>query len=136
VAFTRFNVFLRDRFRCQYCGGQYLRGELTFDHVLPRADGGQTAWTNIVAACSSCNTRKDRRHLKPRRMPFEPAQHELMAAQRLFPLRFLHEIWQDYLYWRGRLRAAFRSTVMQLFCRQPCPAHEGGSIEMALGSAL
>ena len=52
VAFTRFNVFLRDRFRCQYCGDQHLRGELTFDHVIPRADGGQTSWTNIVAACS------------------------------------------------------------------------------------
>ena len=52
VAFTRFNVFLRDRFRCQYCGDQHLRGELTFDHVMPRADGGQTSWTNIVAACS------------------------------------------------------------------------------------
>ncbi|MGY4311148.1 hypothetical protein ACVWW1_000451 [Bradyrhizobium sp. JR3.5] len=40
VAFTRFDVFLRDRFRCQYCGEQHLRGELTFDHVVPRADGG------------------------------------------------------------------------------------------------
>ena len=52
VAFTRFNVFLRDRFRCQYCGDQHLRGELTFDDVTPRVDGGQTSWTNIVAACS------------------------------------------------------------------------------------
>jgi 5-methylcytosine-specific restriction endonuclease McrA len=43
VAFTRFNVFLRDRFRCQYCGEQYVRGELTFDHVVPRVDGGQTS---------------------------------------------------------------------------------------------
>ena len=34
--FTRFNVFLRDRFSCQYCGsGQ----ELTFDHLLPRSKG-------------------------------------------------------------------------------------------------
>jgi 5-methylcytosine-specific restriction endonuclease McrA len=103
VAFTRFNVFLRDRFRCQYCGEQYLRGELTFDHVVPRADGGPTSWTNIVAACSPCNTRKDRRHLKPRRTPFEPTRHELMAAQRHFPPRFLHETWQDYLYWDAEL---------------------------------
>ena len=99
VAFTRFNVFLRDRFRCQYCGDQQLRGELTFDHVIPRADGGQTSWTNIVAACSPCNTRKDRSYLKPLRKPFEPTQHDLMAAQRLFPPNFLHETWRDYLYW-------------------------------------
>ena len=38
-AFTRFNVFLRDRFTCQYCGE---REDLTFDHVVPRSKGGVT----------------------------------------------------------------------------------------------
>ena len=36
-AFTRFNVFLRDRFQCQYCG---TPEDLTFDHVIPRHRGG------------------------------------------------------------------------------------------------
>lgn len=99
VAFTRFNVFLRDRFRCQYCGEQFVRGELTFDHVIPRVDGGGTSWTNIVAACSPCNARKDRFRLKPLRMPVEPSQHDLLAAQRLFPPNFMHETWADFLYW-------------------------------------
>jgi 5-methylcytosine-specific restriction endonuclease McrA len=49
VAFTRFNVFLRDRFRCQYCGGKFAASELTFDHVVPRSRGGVTCWENIVA---------------------------------------------------------------------------------------
>ncbi|WP_245278113.1 HNH endonuclease [Methylosinus sp. PW1] len=40
-AFTRFNVFLRDRFTCQYCGQQ---DDLTFDHVIPRSKGGATTW--------------------------------------------------------------------------------------------
>ena len=48
-AFTRFNVFLRDRFECQYCGST---DDLTFDHVIPRCCGGQTTWENVVAACS------------------------------------------------------------------------------------
>src|SRR5437660_1944940 len=48
-AFTRFNVFLRDKFVCQYCGA---RDELTFDHLLPRSRGGHTTWINVVAACS------------------------------------------------------------------------------------
>ena len=54
-AFTRFNVFLRDRFSCQYCGS---REDLTFDHVVPRSKGGTTTWKNVVAACSNCNLRK------------------------------------------------------------------------------
>jgi len=98
VAFTRFNVFLRDHFTCQYCSEPHLK-DLTFDHVVPRADGGVTAWDNIVAACSPCNTRKDRFRIKPRRKPFEPTVHQLMAAQRHFPPNFLHETWCDYLYW-------------------------------------
>ena len=54
-AFTRFNVFLRDRFSCQYCGS---RDDLTFDHLVPRSRGGMTTWSNVVAACSDCNLRK------------------------------------------------------------------------------
>ena len=51
-AFTRFNVFLRDRFQCQYCGA---RDDLTFDHVVPRSRGGRTTWDNVVTACAPCN---------------------------------------------------------------------------------
>ena len=53
--FTRFNVFLRDKFSCQYCGS---KDELTFDHLLPRSKGGKTNWDNVVTACSSCNVKK------------------------------------------------------------------------------
>ena len=48
-AFTRFNVFLRDQFSCQYCGS---KNDLTFDHVIPRSKGGQTTWENVITACS------------------------------------------------------------------------------------
>ena len=99
VAFTRFNVFLRDYFVCQYCAIQHRPNDLTFDHVLPRAAGGVTSWENIATACSPCNMRKDTRLEKPRRKPFEPTVHQLMAAQRHFPPNFLHETWRDFLYW-------------------------------------
>ena len=46
-AFTRFNVFLRDNFSCQYCGERYPTQELTFDHVIPRCKGGRTSWENV-----------------------------------------------------------------------------------------
>src|SRR5690606_35040018 len=65
-AFTRFNVFLRDGFACQYCGSG---AELTFDHVLPRSQGGTTSWENIVAACAPCNLRKGGRTPRQADMP-------------------------------------------------------------------
>ena len=54
-AFTRFNVFLRDRFSCQYCGS---KEDLTFDHLVPRSRGGQDSWENLVACCLRCNNVK------------------------------------------------------------------------------
>ncbi|MEO1725173.1 MAG: HNH endonuclease, partial [Pseudomonadota bacterium] len=60
-AFTRFNLFLRDEFTCQYCGA---KGEMTFDHVIPRSRGGKTTWENVVAACSRCNLKKADHTLK------------------------------------------------------------------------
>ena len=60
-AFTRFNVFLRDRFSCQYCNEPFPTQELTFDHVIPRSKGGRTTWENVVTSCSACNLRKGNR---------------------------------------------------------------------------
>ena len=100
-AFTRFNVFLRDRFQCQYCGS---RDDLTFDHFIPRSKGGRTTWDNVVTACSPCNLRKSDklpRDIKmfPHQMPYQPTVHDLHNNGRLFPPNFLHESWLDYLYW-------------------------------------
>lgn len=58
VTFSRRNVFKRDRFACQYCGKQPGSDELTIDHVVPRAQGGVSSWTNCVLACVACNKRK------------------------------------------------------------------------------
>ena len=104
VAFTRFNVFLRDRFRCQYCGGKHATSDLTFDHVVPRSMGGVTSWENVVACCSPCNIEKDNRiTMKPRRAPKMPTPHELVAAKRAFPPGYLHETWLDFLFWDSEL---------------------------------
>ena len=104
-AFTRFNVFLRDRFECQYCG---IGEDLTFDHVIPKAHGGQTTWENVVAACSSCNLRKGGKmpgaaHMWPSQMPYQPSVAALHNNGRLFPPNYLHESWMDYLYWDTEL---------------------------------
>jgi len=53
---TRFEIFNRDRYACQYCGQQTR--QLTLDHVIPRYRGGQHTWENVVSACVACNRRK------------------------------------------------------------------------------
>jgi len=104
-AFTRFNVFLRDRFNCQYCGDG---NDLTFDHLVPKSRGGQTSWENVVAACSPCNLAKSNmlpREAKmwPAQAPRRPTVRELHKNGRRFPPNYLHESWQDYLYWDAEL---------------------------------
>ncbi len=103
-AFTRFNVFLRDKLACQYCGENFPAQELTFDHVIPRSQGGRTTWENVVTACSPCNLRKGGRtpeqaHMPLRRAVRRPSTFLLQENGRSFPPNFLHESWNDYLYW-------------------------------------
>lgn len=109
-AFTRFNVFLRDSFECQYCGCEKSTEQLTFDHVVPRSRGGRTQWVNIVTACSPCNLRKGNRPLKRAGMhltrpPYRPTSFELQENGRAFPPNYLHESWRDFLYWDTELES-------------------------------
>ncbi len=107
VAFTRFNLFLRDEFMCQYCGA---KGDLTFDHVIPRARGGLTSWENVVAACSPCNLKKGSKSMRQagmnlRKPPCQPAAEALRDTGRKFPPNHLHDSWLDFLYWDAELEA-------------------------------
>ena len=107
-AFTRFNVFLRDRFRCQYCGEGYASEDLTFDHIIPRSRGGRTTWTNVVTACQDCNLAKGNRtpqecHMRPLYPAEQPTTFQLQENGRGFPPNFLHASWRDFLYWDSEL---------------------------------
>ena len=107
-AFTRFNVFLRDRFNCQYCGEDFRSEELTFDHVIPRSRGGRTSWDNVVTACQGCNLVKGNQMprdcgMSPLRAARQPTSYELRENGRAFPPNYLHESWNDYLYWDAEL---------------------------------
>ena len=103
-AFTRFNVFLRDGFECQYCGDGFPTQDLTFDHVVPRSRGGRTTWENVVTACGDCNLFKGNRlpresAMFPVHRPYQPSTHQLQENGRRFPPNFLHQSWRDFLYW-------------------------------------
>ncbi len=108
-AFTRFNVFLRDRFACQYCGNGFAANNLTFDHVVPRSRGGRTTWENVVTACADCNMLKSNRlpravSMQPIYPPVEPTTHQLQERGRGYPPNHLHESWRDFLYWDTELQ--------------------------------
>ncbi|MEO1016822.1 MAG: HNH endonuclease [Pseudomonadota bacterium] len=108
--FTRFNLFLRDKFTCQYCDDYLPAHDLTFDHLIPRSRGGRTSWTNIVTACNRCNLTKGNRlpnecGMPPRYKPVIPSAHQLRQNGRSFPPNYLHESWRDYLYWDSELES-------------------------------
>lgn len=86
VTFSRRNVFKRDKMTCQYCYKQPGSEELTIDHVVPRAQGGQSSWSNCVLACVDCNSRKADRTpseagMRLRKRPVRPNWKPLYAQR-------------------------------------------------------
>ena len=91
-------VFLRDRFTCQYCGKKAQ--DLTLDHVIPRRQNGGHTWENVVAACSRCNLRKAGRTPVEARMtlnksPRAPDPNPYLILQN----RVILEAWRPYVPW-------------------------------------
>lgn len=80
IKFSRENVYARDGYSCQYCGIRFEKGqhrEMTWDHVVPRAQGGVTKWDNVTTACFSCNQKKGNRTpeqsgMYPKQSPVKP----------------------------------------------------------------
>jgi 5-methylcytosine-specific restriction endonuclease McrA len=58
IRFSRYNILLRDKNICQYCGIQENTMQLTLDHVIPIVQGGKKSWENITTACKICNQKK------------------------------------------------------------------------------
>lgn len=60
----RFDVFMRDGFRCRYCGVSIDDGAILHaDHVIPQSKGGATTLENLVTACMDCNLGKSDKDL-------------------------------------------------------------------------
>jgi 5-methylcytosine-specific restriction endonuclease McrA len=106
VPFSRANIYARDKHTCQYCSTTFATFELTFDHVVPVAQGGRKDWENIVTCCVTCN------RLKGGRTPAEAAMYlrrpprrprSAPAVRVTIGLRDAPESWRDYLYWNLEL---------------------------------
>lgn len=106
VRFSRANVLARDGFECQYCGARATSRELTFDHVVPRSQGGNTTWDNIVTACGRCNTRKGGRTPHQAGMSLRKAPARPKDLPTLFyklELRGVPEAWKSWVWWQSDL---------------------------------
>lgn len=96
--FSKGNVFLRDMYKCQYCNDSVTNATGTMDHVLPVSKGGKTNWTNIVTACSPCNTKKaNHSHMQPFYKPYEPGYYELVRKRKQLPFNIRHDSWRQWL---------------------------------------
>ena len=99
IKFTRANIYLRDKYRCQYCGRSGKSADLNIDHMIPRSRGGSSDWENVVVACVSCNRRKGNRlpeevGMKLARIPRRPRwQPVISLSQATQP----HPQWRPFL---------------------------------------
>ncbi len=97
---ARFNVFLRDRFECQYCGAEE---DLTFDHLDPAQprrphDLGQCrGGVRALQPAQRRPARASGRHVSVQPARTRPSVNELRNNGRAFPPNYLHDSWADYL---------------------------------------
>ena len=109
VTFNRRNIYARDKNHCQYCGKKFPTSELSLDHVVPRSQGGEVSWENLVCSCVKCNVKKGGRtpreaHLKLIAEPVKPKRLPVITL-RLTSEKYAS--WKQFLsaaYWEVELR--------------------------------
>lgn len=109
VKLNRRNIFARDENRCQYCGRRYPTSELSLDHVVPRSQGGQSTWTNLVCACVSCNVKKGGRRpeeasMSLRKRPVRPQRSPVIHLKLGNPKYQSWKTFLDNAYWDVELK--------------------------------
>jgi 5-methylcytosine-specific restriction endonuclease McrA len=97
VKLTKQEIFRRDHYTCQYCGTK-AKG-LTIDHVIPRYQGGEHSWTNLVTACPDCNRKKGGRTLGQSKMRLINLPREPQATAIYLYGSYLNrnDTWRHYL---------------------------------------
>ena len=97
VKFSRYNLYLRDLFKCQYCDDVFDYEDLTIDHVKPRSLGGKTVWENCVTSCKTCNHAKGSHLLLPKVKPYKPDYYSLVGQWKKMPFTVKQDSWNQYL---------------------------------------
>ena len=112
VRFSRQNIYLRDRFTCQYCTKRFPRQQLNLDHVVPRSQGGRTTWENIVCSCMKCNLKKGGRtpaeaNMTLLKVPKRPSWSSLTPSMGKVP-------YKEWLPFLDLLIASYWNTELEL----------------------
>jgi 5-methylcytosine-specific restriction endonuclease McrA len=98
IRFSKANVFLRDGYKCQYCGVETTRKTATLDHVVPTSHGGKTTFENTVCACADCNARKgNNKKIVPKKLPVKPTYFQLVEKRKHMEFDLRHPSWGAYL---------------------------------------
>jgi len=97
---TKKNIYIRDKYKCQYTGKQLSYDEANIDHVIPRARGGKNTWGNLVVCSKEINSIKgDRTNeeagLKLIKKPVKPTPD---GPHRLLDPKFkMPESWNKFI---------------------------------------
>lgn len=109
VKLNRRNLFARDQNRCQYCGRRYPTPDLSLDHVIPRSQGGDNSWENIVCACVKCNVKKGGRtpeqaHMRLIAHPRRPRRSPVLTIKLSDSKYASWKQFLDFAYWNVELK--------------------------------
>ena len=97
IVLSRKNILKRDSHTCQYCGKKSV--PMTIDHIIPKNNGGENSWDNLVAACVPCNTKKGNHSLKEIQMELSksPRKPTMILHLQKFVKQF-QKSWRPYLF--------------------------------------
>lgn len=98
VRLTKKNIFLRDKYICQYTGKQMKGSEADIDHVVPKSKGGKSTWDNLVVCSKEINRLKRDRTpeeagLTLIKQPAKPSYEKLMVD----PKMDIPESWRKFI---------------------------------------
>ena len=96
---TRHNIFKRDNNTCAYCGLKFMQKDLTVEHIIPRSQGGNNSWHNLITACATCNNKKGANTPEQAKMPllFKPTVPKWTPKMVLDIKKSELEIFRDYI---------------------------------------
>lgn len=109
ATYSKYTVFLRDNYECQYCGRKYSRDKLTIDHIIPKSRAKllpvnikMTSFENCVTACLKCNGLKADKLLLQSNLKLRKTPRPITKANKIWLTitsgKYPPE-WEPYLVW-------------------------------------